>query len=129
MQHAEKKLTTEQKRAAHAWAKASEGVARHHKDYVNDAKGLPALIMNSGLMQVMAFLQGKGGRHEMLAGHLRNWLHQQCSTPEAFEEFMSHLAAMEDARQFQAITTEAMAWLKWLRQLAPAAEQGTSQEH
>jgi len=128
MQHAEKNLTTEQKRAAHAWSKASEGVACHHKDYVNDAKGLPALIMNSGLMQVMAFLQGKGGRHEMLARHLRHWLHQQCRTPDDFDGFMNHLAAMEDARQFQAITTEAMAWLKWLRQLAPAAEQSPGQE-
>jgi V/A-type H+-transporting ATPase subunit I len=64
------RLTLEQKRAAHAWSKAGEGVARHPTDYVNDAKGLPALIMNSGLMQVMAYLQGKGGRHLTLADHL-----------------------------------------------------------
>jgi CRISPR-associated protein Cmr5 len=28
------------------------------------------------------------------------------------------------ARDFQAITTEAFAWLKWLRQIAPAVEKG-----
>ncbi|QKK01681.1 MAG: type III-B CRISPR module-associated protein Cmr5 [Pseudomonadota bacterium] len=117
------RLTLEQQRAAHAWSKASEGVARHPKDYVNDAKGLPALIMNSGLMQVMAFLHGKGGRHVTLANHLLEWLHQRMDTPKDFSAFMTHLAAMEDARQFQAITTEALAWLKWLRQLAPAVEQ------
>ncbi|MDT8321328.1 MAG: type III-B CRISPR module-associated protein Cmr5 [Xanthomonadales bacterium] len=118
------RLTTEQKRAAHAWKKATEGVARHPKDYVSDAKGLPALIMNSGLMQVMAFLQGKNGnQYKLLGCHLRDWLHQQMGTPQDFKKFMSHLAAMEDSRRFQAITTEALAWLKWLRQLAPAVEQ------
>jgi CRISPR-associated protein Cmr5 len=112
--------TTEQKRAQHAWQKAQDGVRQHHKDYVNDAKGLPALIMNSGLMQVMAFLQGKEGRHALLGEHLRDWLHEQCGTPRDFEGFMQHLVEMEDARRFQAITREAFAWLKWLRQMAPA---------
>ena len=112
--------TTEQRRAEHAWKMACDGVNKHQKDYVNDAKGLPALIMNSGLMQVMAFLHGKGGRHDLLASHLRDWLAQQCGTPCEFADFMQHLFEMEDPRRFQAITTEAFAWLKWLRQMAPA---------
>ncbi|MGA7979378.1 MAG: type III-B CRISPR module-associated protein Cmr5 [Chromatiaceae bacterium] len=112
--------TSEQKRAQHAWRKAQEGVSHHGKDYVNDAKGLPALIMNSGLMQVMAFLHGKGGRHALLGQHLRDWLHEHANTPKDFEGFMQHLVEMDDARRFQAITTEAFAWLKWLRQMAPA---------
>ncbi|GHU27415.1 hypothetical protein AGMMS50256_07220 [Betaproteobacteria bacterium] len=111
--------TLEQKRAQHAWNKAQEGVARHGKEYVNDAKGLPALIMNSGLMQVMAFLHEKGGQHEVLATHLRDWLHQQKNTPTDFDGFMKTLLTLP-ARDFQAITTEAFAWLKWLRQIAPA---------
>lgn len=117
-------MTTEQKRAQHAWNKAGEGIARHGKDYVNDAKGLPALIMNSGLMQVMAFLHDKGGRHETLAQHLRDWLATQCKTPSDFEGFMKHLFEMTDARRFQAITAEAFAWLKWLRQMASARKGG-----
>jgi CRISPR-associated protein Cmr5 len=112
--------TLEQKRAAHAWRCAAEGWARFQKDYVNDAKGLPALIMNSGLMQVMAFLHDKGGRHEVLGQHLRDWLAQQCGTPKDFEPFMEQLFRMDDARRFQAITAEAFAWLKWLRQMAAA---------
>ncbi|MFN3829769.1 CRISPR-associated Cmr5 family protein [Tepidimonas ignava] len=115
-----RKLTLEQLRAQDAWKKAEQGIAQHGKDYVNDAKGLPALIMNSGLMQVMAFLHEKGGRHETLAQHLRDWLHTQCQTPRDFEGFMQHLFEMRDARRFQMITTEAFAWLKWLRQLASA---------
>jgi CRISPR-associated protein Cmr5 len=116
--------TLEQKRAQHAWDKAGQGLAQHGKDYVNDAKGLPALIMNSGLMQVMAYLHDKGGRHETLAQHLRDWLHVQCRTPADFEGFMQHLFEMRDARQFQAITAEAFAWLKWLRQMAAARNGG-----
>lgn len=113
-------VTTEQKRAQHAWRKAQEGIRQHDKDYVNDAKGLPALIMNSGLMQVMAFLHGKGGRHDVLGQHLRDWLHEQCGTPLEFEGFMRQLVEMEDPRRFQALTAEAFAWLRWLRQMAPA---------
>lgn len=118
------KLTLEQKRAQDAWKKAGEGLSLYDKDYMNDAKGLPALIMNNGLMQVMAWLHDKGGRHETLAQHLRDWLHEQCGTPKDFEDFMQALFKMEDARRFQDITTEAFAWLKWLRQMAAARNGG-----
>ncbi len=113
------KQTMEQKRAAHAWNKAKAGIAQHGKDYVNDAKGLPALIMNSGLMQVMAFLHGKGGRHDTLGSHLRDWLHHTNGTPTGFEAFMQHLMN-QSPTEFQAINSEAFAWLRWLRQMAPA---------
>jgi len=115
--------TLEQQRARHAWEKAQQGIAQHGKDYANDAKGLPALIMNSGLMQVMAFCHDKGGRHEALAQHLRDWLHQQCGTPQDFEGFMQHLMDAEP-RRFQMITAEAFAWLRWLRQMAAARQGG-----
>ncbi len=115
--------TMEQKRAAHAWEKARQGVGQHGRDYVNDAKGLPALIMNSGLMQVAAFLHGKDGRHETLLDHLLDWLHHAMRTPRDFEPFMQHLLNA-GPREFQAITTEAHAWLRWLRQMAPAVEPG-----
>ncbi len=117
------KQTLEQKRAEHAWKKAANGLEKHGKDYMNDAKGLPALIMNSGLMQVMAWLHDKGGRHETLAQHLRDWLHEQCQTPKEFDTFMQHLMQAEP-RHFQEVTAEAFAWLKWLRQMAAARNGG-----
>lgn len=115
--------TMEQRRAAHAWDKARQGIQAYDSDYANSAKGLPALIMNSGLMQVMAFLHGKGERHGLLGQHLRDWLHVSHGTPTGFESFMQHLLHAEP-REFQAITAEAFAWLKWLRQMAPAVQQG-----
>jgi len=113
--------TLEQRRAQNAWEVAAQGIQQHGRDYVNAAKGLPALIMNSGLMQVMAFCHKKDERHETLAQHLRAWLHQQCGTPQDFEGFMQHLM-QADPRRFQMITAEAFAWLKWLRQMASARQ-------
>ncbi len=115
--------TLEQQRAQHAWEKAREGLDAHGRDYMNDAKGLPALIMNSGLMQVMAFLNQKGGRHHTLATHLRDWLHHQLGTPQGFEAFMEEMM-QADSRRYQQVTTEAFAWLKWLRQMAAARAGG-----
>ncbi len=125
------KQTMEQKRAAHAWncaVRAKERLERgdtkdRFKDYVNAAKAMPALIMNSGLMQVMAYNHGKKeDRYRLLSEHLRDWLHQTLSTPTAFEPFMQHLL-QAGPREFQQITAEAFAWLKWLRQMAAAVGQ------
>jgi len=107
--------TLEQKRAQDAWEKSAEYKIEH----VKLAKSLPALIMNSGLMQTMAFMHGKGNAHEQVAKHLREWLHRQCGTPTDFKE---HMDALFNASPqcFQSINAEAFAWLKWLRQMAAA---------
>jgi len=113
--------TLEQLRAQDAWVKAGAGIAQHGKDYVNDAKGLPALIMNSGLMQVMAYLEDKGGRHHTLAQHLRGWLQGRFPQIQS-AEFAPFMQALMQATpgDYQAITAEAFAWLRWLRQMAAA---------
>lgn len=110
-------ITLEQKRAKHAWDK-SVGCTN---DYVKLAKGLPALIMNSGLMQVMAFLEQKkkGDEHGQLSEHLRDWLHQHLKLPKDFKHCMEHLL-QSNPQEFQEITAEAMAWLRWMRQMAAA---------
>jgi len=111
-------VTLEQQRAQDAW-NCSAGYTKEH---VNIAKGLPALIMNSGLMQVLAFCHQKGDAHEDIARQLRAWLHRRFnsgSRDPGFEPFMQVLLGAEPA-MYQAITTEAFAWLKWLRQMAAA---------
>lgn len=126
--------TLEQQRAQDAWNCASDGKKILGEDfgkYVDAAKGLPALIMNSGLMQVLAFCHEKGqkesGRHqELVAKHLRRWLKSRF--PELiksadFEPIMQALMTAKPA-DFQAITAEAFAWLRWLRQMAPARVKG-----
>lgn len=116
--------TLEQQRARDAWEKA-QGC---RNDYRNLAKGLPALIMNSGLMQVLAFLYEKGrknAQHKQLGDDLRAWLHSRFAAElklpgTEFGPFMQALMHAEP-RLFQRVTSEAMAWLRWMRQMAAAA--------
>jgi CRISPR-associated protein Cmr5 len=122
-----KKLTLEQKRAADAWARC-QGC---QSAYQNLAKGLPALIMNSGLMQVVAFLHEKGSKGpqthcKLLGEHLRDWLHQRFPRDLRSADFGMFMEDLMKAppRTFQLMTTEAFAWLRWLRQMAPAAGVG-----
>lgn len=116
------KLTLEQQRAQDAWTKCQ----RYTKEHVNIAKALPALIMNSGLMQVLAFCHEKKGANAEVATHLRTWLNKRFNGQDrdpGFETFMRMLM-QADPRTFQLITAEAFAWLKWLRQLAAARQGG-----
>ena len=121
------KPTLEQERAADAWTKA-QGCT---KEYVNLAKGLPALIMNSGLMQVLAFLHEKGSKPsqshcKILGDHLRGWLHGRFKTAIHSADFPTFMEALMKAepRLFQQITAETMAWLRWSRQMAAAVNPG-----
>lgn len=116
--------TLEQQRALDAWAKCE----KYKIEHVNFAKGLPALIMNSGLMQVLAFCHEKGSANEKgkakeeVAAHLRMWLNQRfngVARDPGFEIFMQLLLKASPA-DYQAITTEAFAWLRWLRQMSAA---------
>jgi len=117
--------TLEQLRANDAWEKSQ----RCSDEYVKLAKGLPALIMNSGLMQVLAFLEEKGSKDSQrhcrdLSNHLRTWLQARfaSSIPSAdFPSFMEALMQLDEPHTYQAITAEAFAWLRWMRQMAPAA--------
>lgn len=117
--------TLEQKRAQNAWTVS----AGYSKEHVNFAKSLPALIMNSGLMQVLAFCHEKekkshGGE---VAHHLRTWLASRFpkvfTRGADFPNVMQALMAASPA-DYQAINAEAFAWLKWLRQMGAARQKG-----
>lgn len=117
--------TLEQRRALDAWEKSGDGVHKFGKKYINLAKRLPALIMNSGLMQVMVFLnQKQEGVHDAIGDDLRAWLHERFAkqVPSDFDGFMN--AMLKDSRRNQAMTAEAIAWLKWLRHMASVQRRG-----
>ncbi|MBK8638164.1 MAG: type III-B CRISPR module-associated protein Cmr5 [Chromatiaceae bacterium] len=124
---AKNRLTLEQQRAQDAWTQC----ATYTKEHVNVAKGLPALIMNSGLMQVLAFCHEKGqkesGRHnEAVASHLRHWLQRRFPQWIQSANFAPFMEALMKAKpnDYQAITAEAFAWLRWMRQMAAARQGG-----
>lgn len=107
----------EQQRAKFAW----ERVQGCSKDYTNLAKAAPALIMNNGLMQALAFYQSKGKAHHLaLNRHLCEWLRQRGIVQQA--EFASVMTALHgaDAAIFRRATEETLALLKWIRQFAAA---------
>ena len=111
--------TLEQQRAQNAWA----ACASYQSEHVNTAKGLPALIMNSGLMQVLAFCHEKGKAQADVASHLRAWLAGRFpATFKQGNDFSAFMQALMEATpaDYQAINAEAFAWLKWLRQMAAA---------
>lgn len=114
-------ITLEQKRAADVWTK-TEGCG---EKYTKLAKGLPTLIMGSGLMQVLAYLHEKSAKneqHRQLGDHLRTWLKSQFPqqiTADQFPAFMESLLKAEPSF-YQQVTAEAFAWLRWVRQIAPA---------
>ncbi len=109
--------TLEQRRAKDAWEKCED----YKKDHVNLVKGLPAFIMNNGLMQTMAFLQEKDDAHKRVARDLRCWLHDSFDLPKGFQRCMEALFNAKP-RKYQSVTTEALAWLKWMRQMAAARQ-------
>ena len=126
----EPRPTLEQQRAQDAW-KCSENCSQA---YMKLAKGLPAMIMNSGLMQVMAFLHEKGQKPsqkhcEVLGKDLRTWLHGRFGmliNGADFKPFMQSLMVSTPS-DYQAINAEALAWLKWLRQMSAAVAKGGSE--
>ena len=114
--------TLEQQRAQNAWT----ACAAYSKEHVNAAKGLPTLIMNSGLMQVLAFCHEKGKAQADVANDLRKWLAKRFPKVCQGADFSAFMQALMQATpaDYQAINAEAFAWLKWLRQMAAARKAG-----
>jgi CRISPR-associated protein Cmr5 len=117
------RLSLEQQRAQHAWSCVAGGAS---KDYVNVAKAMPQLVMNSGLMQTLAFMEQKkkADAYDKLAADLRTWLSRRFNGVERDPGFAIMMQALLDAdpQTFRLYTVEAFAWLKWLRQFAAAQE-------
>jgi CRISPR-associated protein Cmr5 len=115
-------MTLEQRRSEAAWRFSQEGVALSEQ-YKDLAKAAPALIMNNGLMQTLAFYADKDKpHHRALAGHLRRWIMVRDGHPEidpGFQVFMGGLLNANSSRYRQA-TEEALLLLRWIRQFAAA---------
>lgn len=109
----------DQKRAAYAW-KVVQG---QNDDYGKLAKGAPALIMNNGLMQTLAFYQDKGKVHQLaLNKHIIDWLWERrprrdVGVAPTFEQTMQVLLT-NDSQAYRKATEETLALLRWIRQFA-----------
>jgi len=122
----------DQKRAAFAWRRVEQAKARLNDDYEsykNLAKAAPALIMNNGLMQTLAFFWSKGNEHkgntadhhDTLRDDILAWLHEECDTisvSREYKEAMEWLHSEATSEQYRLATEETMHLLRWLRQFA-----------
>lgn len=119
-----RRLDLEQQRAAHAWSCAQDC----EEKYANLAKSAPALIMNNGLMQTLAFYKSKGkGKgteepHNKLLNDVCLWLterHFAANADSPFKGVMTFLHGSESA-VYRRASEEALALLRWIRQFASA---------
>lgn len=77
-------------------------------------------------MQVLAFCEDKGNDYRRPSKDLRTWLASRfprLGQADPFEKFMTALM-QSDPREYQQITAEALAWLKWLRLMSAALHPG-----
>ena len=124
------KESLDQERARFAWEK----VQRQTEEYTKLAKGAPALIMQSGLMPVLAFYKEKNkAHHDALLNHLCLWLQSQFpqQIPSAnFTQIMSALMGSQQgnatghAQFYRMATEESLSILRWIRQFAAAVGGG-----
>lgn len=108
----------DQKRAAYAWKKV-QGMG---DDYGKLAKGAPALIMNNGLMQTLAYYQDKNDNHyHFLNQHIIDWLAIYMIDNKidniTFNNMMQYLLEA-DSPTYRKATEETLALLRWIRQFS-----------
>jgi CRISPR-associated protein Cmr5 len=112
------KPSLDQQRAAYAWKK----VQGYDSDYTKLAKGAPALIMNNGLMQTLAFYADKDkNHHRALNQHLIDWLATYLTGKEVSNlPFKAMMDALQnaDSQKYRKATEETLALLRWIRQFA-----------
>lgn len=126
--------TLDQQRAKYAWTHVNQ-VAQQNilRDYTSLVKGVPVLVMGSGLMQTLAFLRAKDKpQHLALLEHLCCWLGRTLGgtpvtgserfPPEAAANFATVMAVLHAAPSslYLRATDETLALLRWLRQFADA---------
>ena len=115
-------MSLEQQRSNAAWGYAQEGVAQSDQ-YKNLAKAAPALIINNGLMQTLAFYEDKNkDHHKTLARHLRRWIKFRLDGTDqdpGFAPLMEKLL-QSDSTTYRQASDEALLLLRWIRQFAAA---------
>ncbi|MDZ4313232.1 MAG: type III-B CRISPR module-associated protein Cmr5 [Azonexus sp.] len=117
-------MTLEQRRSEAAWRFAQAGVT-NSPQYKDLAKAAPALIMNNGLMQTLAFYADKNkDHHKDLASHLRRWIMLRAGGTDKDPGFQNFMEMMLNANssQYRQATEEALLLLRWIRQFAAALE-------
>jgi len=109
--------TRNQKRAAAAWD-ATPTPDDLSDEYVSLVRGAGASIMTMGLGQTLSFYLAKGkDHHTRLSDALAQWL---LDDADASGEALLNNIMESDGAQYRRCTTEALAYLTWLKRFAEA---------
>jgi len=121
--------TLEQERAQRAWEcvqKVTSKSQEFKNKYGSLARKVPALVLTNGLGQTLAFLQAKGknnpaDEHTVLFRHLSDWVLAQVGTDTtASNPDLLRWVLENDSAAYRRATTEALAFLIWLKRFAEA---------
>jgi len=121
--------TLEQERAQRAWECVQE-VTSKSQDFKNKygslARKVPMLVLTNGLGQTLAFLRAKGkndstDEHTMLFQHLSRWVLSQVAPASTSDNRdLLQWVLENDSAAYRRATTEALAFLTWLKRFAEA---------
>lgn len=119
-----KQQTLQQQRAAHAWQQVEhadgELKGQTRKEYGSLVRGLPAMIQHDGLAPTLAFLKAKKKEHHLKAyQQLSDWVKSQLSF-EANSHDLLECLIKNDSTTYRHATTEALAYLNWLKRFVEA---------
>ena len=112
----------EQGRAKHAFDAATEAAKNADKeDYKSYTKKVPMLIKTNGLGATVAFMQAKGKAYQTILNNLENWLKQDVKFSAIYDKIEGTLVNKIiscNTNEYRALTTEALAYLGWLKRFA-----------
>ncbi len=119
--------TLDQQRAKRAWSDIQSVVSRaddFRKKYGSLARKVPMLVLTNGLGQTLAFLRAKGkddpsDEHNILFGHLSAWTMSQVAASAGNQNLLDWVLN-NDSAAYRHATTEALAYLMWLKRFAEA---------
>lgn len=105
--------TIEQERAQKAHA-----LAREDKDYKSAADKFPAMIISCGLLQALTFYKAK---EPQLYDDLAGWFREKFGLA-ANADILQYVLGLS-VSDYRTVTTEALAFLTWLKRFADAKYQ------
>ncbi len=118
-------LGTLDQRRAGAALEAVTDVERSNaaKEYATQAKGLPALLISSGLAPTLAFLAGKTDAHRRLAADVSRWVLERVlgrsGAEDPTRECLRRLSE-SDSATYRRAEGEALEIATWLKRFAQA---------
>ncbi len=123
--------TLQQQRAKHAWDAVNNQNSREDKfkkEFTSNVRKLPSMVINDGLGQALAFLlaQAKGKKddaHYVVYKAVSDWVCQQLKLNCQGTGLMDYLLADDTkSSHYRRASTEALAYLTWLKRFTEAKE-------